>query len=108
MLGFTPAIGKVLGIPLDVRHVTLSMGTLALAAARFGTEHWGRLWVYHAIAGILVIFVLNVTVSFSNAAYVAMRAYDIRLREQLRIARFLLLAALRSPIHFVIPRFRHE
>jgi len=106
MLGFTPVIGKLLGIPLDVRHVTLSTGTLALAAARFGTEDWSRLWVYHAIAGILVIFVLNLTVSFSIAASVAMRAYDIGLREQLRIARFVFLAVLRSPIRFIIPRFR--
>lgn len=108
MLGFTPAIGKFLGIPLDVRHVTLSTGTLALAAARYGTEDWGRLWIYHAIAGVAVIFVLNLTVSFSIAAYVAMRAYDIRLREQVRIARSVLVAGLRSPIRFIIPRFRRE
>jgi site-specific recombinase len=108
MLGFTPAIGKFLGIPLDVRHVTLSTGTLALAAARFGTAQWGKLWVYHAIAGIVVIFVLNLGVSFSIAAYVAMRAYDIKLREQWKLVRFLLLVALRSPIRFIVPRFRRE
>jgi site-specific recombinase len=108
MLGFTPAIGKFLGIPLDVRHVTLSTGTLALAAARFGTAQWGNLWVYHAIAGIAVIFVLNLGVSFSIAAYLAMRAYDIKAREQWKILRFLILAALRSPIRFIVPRFRRE
>jgi site-specific recombinase len=108
MLGFTPAIGRFLGIPLDVRHVTLSTGTLALAAARFGTEDWGRLWIYHAIAGIAVVFVLNLTVSFSIAAYVAMRAYDIRLREQLGIARSIVLAGLRSPMRFIVPRFGRE
>jgi len=108
MLGFTPAMGRFLGIPLDVRHVTLSTGTLALAAARFGTAQWGELWVYHAIAGIMVIFVLNLGVSFSIAAYVAMRAYDIRLREQWEIVRALFAAALRSPARFIVPRFHRE
>ena len=37
LLGFTPEIGQFFGLPLDIRHVTLSTGTLALAAARFGT-----------------------------------------------------------------------
>src|SRR5208283_2287543 len=32
LLGFTPVIVRFFGIPLDVRHVTLSTGTLALAA----------------------------------------------------------------------------
>src|SRR5262249_52051597 len=108
MLGFTPAMGRFLGIPLDVRHVTLSTGTLALAAARFGTAQWGELWVYHAIAGIMVIFVLNLGVSFSIAAYVAMRAYDIRLREKWVIVRALVFAALRSPARFIVPRFHRE
>jgi site-specific recombinase len=106
MLGFTPALGKFLGIPLDVRHVTLSTGTLALAAARFGTAQWGKLWVYHAVAGIAVIFVLNLGVSFSIAAYVALRAYDIKPREQWSVVRFLIREAARSPIQFIIPRYR--
>ena len=38
LLGFVPALGQFFGIPLDVRHVTLSTGTLALAAASFGRE----------------------------------------------------------------------
>ena len=41
LLGFTPVFGRFFGIPLDVRHVTLSTGTLALAAARYGTWSLG-------------------------------------------------------------------
>ena len=54
LLGFTPVLGHFFGIPLDVRHVTLSTGTLALAAARFGFISLGRTWFYHAVAGIAV------------------------------------------------------
>ena len=89
LLGFTPVLGEFFGVSLDVRHVTLSTGTLALAAARFGTAQWGRLWVYHAIVGIAVVFVLNLGVSFTIAAHVALRAYRVSFREQWKILGFL-------------------
>jgi site-specific recombinase len=108
LLGFTPVIGDFFGISLDVRHVTLSTGTLALAAARFGTAEWGRLWVYHAIAGIAVVFVLNLGVSFTIAAYVALRAYDVSGRDQWKILKFLTLVAFRSPLRFIVPRYERE
>ena len=60
-------IARFFGIPFDVRHVTLSTGTLALAAARFGTSSFGHDWFYYAMAGIGVTFVLNLGVSFSIA-----------------------------------------
>ncbi len=57
LLGFVPVIARFFGIPFDVRHVTLSTGTLALAAARFGTSSFGKGWFYYALAGIGVTFV---------------------------------------------------
>jgi site-specific recombinase len=104
LLGFTPEIGQFFGIPLDVRHVTLSTGTLALAAARFGTAQWGQMWVYHAITGIAVIFVLNLGVSFMIAAYIALRAYDVSPREQWEILGYLIREGFRSPLRFIVPR----
>lgn len=105
LLGFTPEIGHFFGLPLDVRHVTLSTGTLALAVAHFGTQSMGRKWFYGAIAGIAVIFVLNLWVSFSIAAYVGLRAYDVSGREQLRILRFLVLDGLKAPLRFIWPSY---
>lgn len=105
LLGFTPVIGHFFGLPLDIRHVTLSSGTLALAAARFGTASLGDRWFYHAVEGIAVIFVLNLFVSFSIAGFVALRAYDVRPREQLRILRSLIRDGLRSPLRFIVPKY---
>ncbi len=105
LLGFTPVIGAIFGVPLDVRHVTLSTGTLALAAARFGTASLGDRWFLYAVEGIAVIFVLNLTVSFMIALYVALRAYDIGLREQLRMMRSVVADAFRSPLRFIVPQF---
>ena len=108
LLGFTPVLGRFFGIPLDVRHVTLSTGTLALAAARYGTWSLGRGWFYHAVEGIAVIFVLNLFVSFTIAAYVALRAYDVGVSEQYQILRFLCADAVKDPLRFVWPRFESD
>jgi site-specific recombinase len=103
LLGFTPVIGSFFGLPLDVRHVTLSTGTLALAAAHFGTLSLRDGWLHIATLGICVIFVLNLSVSFLIAAMVALRAYNVRWNEQLEILRYLCKAAWRSPLRFVWP-----
>jgi site-specific recombinase len=103
LLGFTPVLGHFFGLPLDVRHVTLSSGTLALAAARFGTASLGRAWFYSAVEGIAVVFVLNLGVSFTIAGMVALRAYDVSLKEQLAILRFLCREAIKSPLRFILP-----
>src|SRR5262249_16244208 len=36
MLGMTPELGRILGLPLDVRHVTLNTGIMSLGAAALG------------------------------------------------------------------------
>lgn len=103
LLGFVPAVGHFFGIPLDVRHVTLSTGTLALAAASFGRDWLYRGWFVQTVFGIAVTFVLNLGVSFSIAAWVAMRAYGVSTANQLRLARYTLFSFLRSPRRFLIP-----
>ncbi len=108
LLGFTPVLGEFFGLPLDIRHVTLSSGTLALAAARFGTGTLGDRWFLHAVVGIAVIFVLNLFVSFTIAAFVALRAYDVGPREQWSLLRFLVTGAIRSPLRFIVPMYDEE
>ena len=108
LLGFTPVVGHFFGLPLDVRHVTLSTGTLALSVAHFGMQSVGRTWFYGAVAGIAVIFVLNLWVSFSIAAYVGLRAYDVSGREQFKILRFLVMDGLNSPLRFIWPSYMRK
>jgi site-specific recombinase len=103
LLGFTPVVAAFFGLHIDVRHVTLTTGTLALAAARYGTWWFGRGWLYWAIAGIGVTFVLNLVTSFSIAAYVALRAYDVPRREQRQLLFFIAREAIRSPLKFLLP-----
>ena len=103
LLGFSPVIARFFGIPLDVRHVTLSTGTLALAAARFGTSTFGHGWFYYAVAGIGLTFILNLGVSFTIASTVALRAYDIPWKEQLEIIKYVIRDFFQSPLEFIVP-----
>ena len=103
LLGFTPEIGHFFGLPLDVRHVTLSTGQLALAAAAFGTSSLKNGWFHRAVGGIGIIFILNLSVSFTIAAMVALQAYNVRFAEQLEILRYLCRAILRAPLRFLVP-----
>ena len=102
-LGVVPSIGKFFGIPLDVRHVTLSAGTLALAAASFGKDWLHRGWFIYTLYGMAVTFIFNLGVSFSIAASVALRAYGVARQEQLRILRYTIRSFFRSPRRFLIP-----
>jgi site-specific recombinase len=104
LLGMTPEVARFFGIPLDVRHVTLNTGMLALAAAPAGLGAFRHGWLYYAVAGIAVTFVLNLSVSFAIASIVALRAYNVPRREQLQILDYILRQFFRSPRDFIFPR----
>ncbi len=108
MLGFTPAIAHFFGVPLDVRHVTLSTGMMALAAARFGLSTLGHHWFYMAIAGLGITFFLNLGVSFLIAANTGLRAYNVPHHERMQILKYLVSQIFRSPIRFVLPMYGKE
>jgi site-specific recombinase len=96
-------VARFFGIPLDVRHVTLSTGMLALSAARYGTSAFGSNWLYWAVAGIGITFVLNLGVSFAIASIVALRAYNVRQGERLSILKYVLGQLVRHPQRFLYP-----
>jgi site-specific recombinase len=102
MLGLTPSIGSFLGIPLDVRHVTLSAGQLTLATASL----WPRgvdIWLAYAVTGIGCMFVLNLSVSFVLAFLNAVRAYDLPAADLLELSRRLWRRLTTRPGEFVLP-----
>ena len=104
MLGFIPVAGHLFGIPLDVRHVTLSTGTLALAAASLGKDWLYEGWFLHTLFGIAVIFVMNLGVSFGIASWVALRAYSVSRHDQLQLMKYVVKSFFKSPLRFFIPR----
>src|SRR5271165_411998 len=103
LMGFFPEIAHFFGLPLDVRHVTLNTGMFTFAATSFGLDAFRHLWLYAALGGIAIMFLLNLGVSFAIASFVALRAYDVGRPEQLSILKDVLGQVLKSPKRFFYP-----
>jgi site-specific recombinase len=102
LLGMMPVIGAFFGIPLEVRHVTLSSVSLAMAIASHGWMGLVRDGVDRAALGILFILLLNFGVSFTLALWVAMRARGVR-NQGLRLIGALWRRFYHTPLDFIRP-----
>ena len=77
LLAFTPMLGILFGLPIDVRHVTLSTGNFGLALQ--ATQHAipANLIILISIS-LLLIGLINLVVSFGLAIYVAARSRSLQ------------------------------
>jgi site-specific recombinase len=100
MLGLVPVLMGFVGVPLEVRHVTLSTGQVAAAAGALGWEvlHSAAFW--WCVAGIAATGVLNIAVSFWFAFNVAARARGVRDVDRKRLG-----AALSNRLRHRLPSF---
>ncbi len=103
LLGMTPVAGKFFGLPLDVRHVTLSTGALTLAVCTLGTDALFSPEFHAAALGIAVIGALNFGVSFVLALLVALRAREVDRRDRFRMWVSVAITFVRSPLQFLLP-----
>ena len=84
--------------------MTLNSGILSLAAAGMDLQWIGTGHLSLAIAGVAVMFVLNLGVSFALSLLTAIRAYELP-AEDLRELRRRLWQRLRTrPQDFLMPR----
>lgn len=104
MLGMTPQLGNFFGILLDIRHVTLASGSFAFALSALDFTIVNKYEFIYACLGIIMIGVLNVSVSFSLALSVAIRARKIHSMERKQIRSAIFKRLISSPIEFFYPR----
>jgi site-specific recombinase len=107
MLGLVPALLGFLGLPFDVRHVTLAAGQLAAAlGAELPQLGWLALadpQLWWCVAGIAAIGALNLSVSFALAFMVALRSRGIKLGDRSRIYRAIWQRVRQEPLSFLRP-----
>ena len=103
MLGLVPAITLFFGLPIEVRHVTLSTGQLAAAAAAQGWTVLQQSPFWWCVAGIVMTGVLNLSVSFFLALKVALRSRGIRMVDRSRIRRAIFRRLRTNLSSFVLP-----
>lgn len=104
MLGLLPEILHFFGIPLQVRHVTLSTGAFAAAVTSLGFDGINKLEVFRAILGIAAIGLLNVSVSFFLAFTLAIKAKKVSQYKSMRIYVSVAKRFIQSPVSFFIPK----
>jgi site-specific recombinase len=101
LLGVTPLIGFLTGLPLDIRHVTFSSANFSTAfVAMDQSMSWGL--AAQSLSGVLLIGAVNLIVSFGLALWVALRARKIRFNHSLRLLRALGKRFVSAPIDFFI------
>jgi site-specific recombinase len=103
MLGMVPTLMAFVGIPLDVRHVTLSTGSVAAAIGVLGAETLKTPALWWAVGGIASMGVLNLAVSFALALSMALRSQGLRTGMRRRLRRNVLRYVARHPWKVILP-----
>ncbi|MHA4870540.1 site-specific recombinase [Duganella sp. PWIR1] len=99
LLGVMPFLGFVLGIPLDIRHVTFSSANFATAIV--GLDHnVGWELVVTSVAGFLSIGTVNLLVSFGLALWVALRSRQVRFKNGWQLLKAMGRRFRQGPISF--------
>ena len=105
-LGMAGIMGKIFGIPFDIRHITISAANTSLGAYGVGWEHINYRYLANVVAGVLGIGFLNFLVSFSLAFTVAVRSRGIRLKDYPGFLKILWKYFRSHPLDFIRPRKR--
>ena len=103
MLGLLPPVLAFVGVGLEARHVTLSAGQLAAAAAAYGTQVGTLSAFWWCVAAIPLIGMLNLGVSFYLALHLAQRAHNLSGVDRGRIRRGVWQRLRTQPRSFLLP-----
>jgi site-specific recombinase len=102
MLGSMGTLGFLLGLPLDIRHVTFGAANLAYGLQALNFEvFWGQALI--CALGVLLVGMTNLAVSFSLAMYVALKSRRVRYTDTAGLLRILLRRLVRQPRDFFWP-----
>ncbi|WP_273429891.1 site-specific recombinase [Chitinibacter tainanensis] len=101
MLGCIGTVGILLGLPIDIRHITFSAANVSysLAANDFVLPWWTLGW---ALLGVALIGATNLITSFVLALWVALRSRKRRLGELRPVVGLLWRRFWHKPIDFLI------
>ena len=102
-LGFAGIIGKMSGIPFDIRHITIAAGNTAIAIYGLGLQNIPPYFLLAVFGGVLGIGFLNFLISFSLAFLVAVKSRGIRFAQYPRFFRILNRYFWRHTREFIFP-----
>jgi site-specific recombinase len=101
LLGSIGTVGFLLGLPIDIRHITFAAANFAIALV--GLDH-AVSWHVLALSGfgVLAIGTINLWVSFSLALFVALRSRQVKFRHGWPLLKSLCQRFRKRPLDFFI------
>lgn len=106
LLGGMSGLGVLLGLPIDIRHITVSSAFVGFSFV--GLDFAISLPVLWMTAfGIALIGFMNLSVSFSLALYVAMKSRKASFRQWRQLMVLLVKRTWQHPRDFLLPPSRH-
>lgn len=102
LLGGMSGIGILLGLPIDIRHITFSSAFVGFAS--FSLDFmlsWQA--VAYAALGLALIGLMNLAVSFGLALYVAMKSRKVRFNQWRALIKSLASRLNQHPGEFILP-----
>jgi site-specific recombinase len=102
MLGTAAAIGQILGLPYDIRHITFT-------TAQFGFAYYAHPFIFDFKTVLFCIFTIlgigffNFAISFGLAFYTATRARFITFKEANTLFKLLIKYFYKYPFDFLFP-----
>lgn len=103
LLGLGPEMLSFFGPHMEVRHVTLSTGSVGTAIGVLGLDALRMPALWLAVAGIALMGLLNVAVSFALAFYMALRSRDLRRVDRRALSAAVRARILRDPLSLIVP-----
>ncbi|MFM0100820.1 site-specific recombinase [Paraburkholderia nemoris] len=103
MLGLVPAILTAFAFTFEVRHVTLSAGSIGIALGVLGKDALKLPELWWAVAGVGSMAILNVAVSFALAFYMAVKSRDLRRNAVRSLRGAIWQRVFRHPLELVWP-----
>ncbi|CAJ92297.1 Site-specific recombinase [Cupriavidus necator] len=103
LLGLGPEILSFFGPHMEVRHVTLSTGSVGAAIGVLGLDALRMPSLWLAVAGIALMGMLNVAVSFALAFNMALRSRNLRRVDRAELSAAVRRRILKHPLSLVIP-----
>ena len=102
-LGMAGPLGKIFGVPFDIRHITISSGNMGLGVYGLGIENIPTNYLLTVFFGVLGVGFFNFLISFSLAFFVAVKARGIKLKQYPEFLGILGRYFLRRPFSFIFP-----
>lgn len=107
LLGGMAAIGVLLGLPVDIRHIAFSSAFVGFSFVGLDFNISLGIALYAAL-GVLLIGTMNLLVSFSLALYVAMKSRKVSFVQWRRLGAALIRRVVNNPREFFFPPKEEE